>query len=145
MVTEVDGAAAEPALLGQGQVQADLVGQGPGAAAHHGRHDEQLVFVYQSGRDRLGRELRTADGEVAAGRFLQLADLVRVEVPLDAGPGGVRGLEGGGIDDLGVPLTNVSSAPNEGGHADLGERGPGLCCAALLRCGMHARVRGGGA
>jgi len=46
---------------------------------------------------------------------------------------------------FGVPLTNVSSAPNEGGHADLGERGPGLCCAALLRCGMHARLRGGGA
>ena len=42
---------------------------------------------------------------------------------------------------LGVPLTNVSSAPNERGHADLGERGPGLCCAPLLRCGMHARVR----
>jgi len=43
--------------------------------------------------------------------------------------------------DPGVPLTNVSSAPNERGHADLGERGPGLCCAPLLRCGMHARVR----
>ena len=42
---------------------------------------------------------------------------------------------------FGVPLTNVSSAPNERGHADLGERGPGLCCAPLLRCGMHARVR----
>ena len=30
-------------LLGQGQVQADLVRQGPGAAAHDGRYDEQLV------------------------------------------------------------------------------------------------------
>ena len=65
-VTEVDGAAAEPVLLGQGQVQADLVGQGPGAAAHDGRDDEQLVFVHQPGRDGLGGEMRAADGEVTA-------------------------------------------------------------------------------
>ena len=71
-------------LLGQGQVQADLVRQGPGAAAHDGRDDEQLVFVHQPGRDGLGGEPRAADGEVTVGRFLQLADLDRVEVPLDA-------------------------------------------------------------
>src|SRR5215467_13886121 len=68
VVTEVDGAAAEPVLLRQRQVQADLVGQGPGAAAHDGRDDEQLVFVYPPGRDGLGGQVRAADGEVTAGR-----------------------------------------------------------------------------
>src|SRR6185437_2469027 len=100
VVAEVDGAAAELVLLRQRQVQADLAGQGAGAAADDGRDDEQLVFVHQPGRDGLGGEMRAADGEVTAGRFLQLPDLVRVEVPLDAGPGGVRRLERGGIHDL---------------------------------------------
>jgi hypothetical protein len=85
-VTEVDGAAAELVLLRQGQVQADLVGQGPGAASYHGRDDEQLVLVHQADRDGLGGEVRSADGEVTVGRFLQLVDLDRVEVVLDAGP-----------------------------------------------------------
>jgi hypothetical protein len=39
-------------------------------------------------------------------RFLQLTDLDRVEVLLDAGPGGVRRLERGGIDDLVGRLPN---------------------------------------
>ena len=72
-------------LLGQGQVQADLIRQGPGAAAYDGRDDEELVFVHQPGRDGLSGEPRAADGEVVVGRFLQPADLDRVEVPLDAG------------------------------------------------------------
>jgi hypothetical protein len=48
VVAEVDRAAAERALPRQGQVQADPAGQGPGAAAHDGRNEEQLVFVDQA-------------------------------------------------------------------------------------------------
>jgi hypothetical protein len=72
-------------LLGQGQVQADLVRQGPGAAAHDGRDGEQLVLVHQPGRDGLGGEMCSAHGEVTVGRFLQLADLDRIEVSLGLG------------------------------------------------------------
>jgi hypothetical protein len=72
-------------LLGQGQVQADLVRQGPGAAAHDGRDGEQLVLVHQPGRDGLGGEMCSAHGEVTVGRFLQLADLDRIEVTLGQG------------------------------------------------------------
>lgn len=70
-VTDVNGAAAEPVLPGKRQVQADPVRQGPDAAAHDGRHDEQAVFVYQPGRNGLSGQVRAAHGEVAVGRFLQ--------------------------------------------------------------------------
>ena len=58
VVTEVDGAAAEPVLPGQGQAQAEPGPGGTGAAAHDGRDDEQLVFVHQPGRDGLSGEPR---------------------------------------------------------------------------------------
>ena len=69
-------------------------GQGPGAAADDGRDEEQLVFVHQPGRDGLGGEVRAGDGEVTAGRFLQLADLAGSR-SRSTGPGGVRFLERG--------------------------------------------------
>ena len=129
-VAEIDGAAAEPVLLRQGQVHADLVRQGPGAAAHDGRDDEQLVLVHQPGRDSLGGEPRAADGEVAVGRFLQLSHLFRVEVPLDAGPGGVRRLERGGVHDLVRRLPDPREVEPDGRLA--GERVRGLPVAHRL-------------
>jgi hypothetical protein len=51
-----------------------------GCGRPDGRDDEHLVFVRQPGRDGLGGEPPAADCEVTAGRFLQLADLARVEV-----------------------------------------------------------------
>ena len=41
-----------------------------------------------------------AHGKVTVSRFFEPVDLVRVDVPVDAGPGGVRRLERGGINDL---------------------------------------------
>src|SRR5580704_9676314 len=128
-VTEIDGAVAEPALFRQCQVQADQVRQGPRAAAHDGRDGEQLVLVHQPGRDGLGGEMCTAHGEVAVGRFLQLADLVRVEVPLDAGPGAVRRLERGGVHDLVGGLPDLREVERDGTPARDRMRGlPGAHC-----------------
>ena len=47
------------------EVHADIVGEGRVAAAHHDGREEQLALVDQPGLDCLGREVGTADGEVA--------------------------------------------------------------------------------
>ena len=60
-VVEVDHAAVETSLLQQIDLEAQVVGQGLRAAAHHDGHDEQVQLVHQAGRERLSGESRTAN------------------------------------------------------------------------------------
>jgi hypothetical protein len=64
VITEVGDAVAEPALVNQVEVQLQILRQGAQTAAHHLRYQEQLVLVDQAGPNRLGREVRAADGEI---------------------------------------------------------------------------------
>ena len=61
-VVEVNHAVAETAFVQQLERQADVVGKGPLAAAHHDGRDEQVALVDQPGLERLGGEVGTADG-----------------------------------------------------------------------------------
>src|SRR6266545_158880 len=57
----------------------------------------------------MGCKRWTADAEIAIGRVLHRPDSVRVERPLDPGPGAARGLQGRGVHDLvgGLPKLGV--------------------------------------
>jgi hypothetical protein len=50
--------------------------------------DEQLALVDQPGIEGLRREVRTPDGEIAAGRGLQFAYGDGIESAFEPGPGG---------------------------------------------------------
>ena len=65
-VVEVNHAVAETAFVQQLELQADVVGEGPVAASHHDRRDEQVALVDQPGPDRLGGEVGTAHGDVTS-------------------------------------------------------------------------------
>jgi hypothetical protein len=58
---EIDGAVAETAFLHQLKVEPEaIVGEGALPTSDKDRHQEELVLIDQAGRDRPGRELRTA-------------------------------------------------------------------------------------
>ena len=63
------------------------LGQRALAAADDDGHEEELALVDQPGRDRLRRELGTADRDVARRRRLELPDRLGVEIALDPRPG----------------------------------------------------------
>jgi hypothetical protein len=65
---EVDHSADEAPLVEQLELHADAVREGPLAAPHDDRREEQVAFVDQPGPERLGGELGTAHGEVAGRR-----------------------------------------------------------------------------
>jgi hypothetical protein len=60
----VHHAVAEPPFVQQLQLQADFVGEGLLATAHHNRCEEQVALVDQPGFEGLGRQVGTAHGEV---------------------------------------------------------------------------------
>ena len=80
-------AVVESVLVEELEVGADACGEGRLAAAEEHGPDEELAFVDQVGLEGPGREVRSADGEVAGGCGLQLLDGVGVEVVLEAGSG----------------------------------------------------------
>src|SRR5215216_2745765 len=92
-VMEVDDAAPEAALVHQFEPQADIRRKSPLAATHDERDEEQVALVDQRGRERVGGERRTANGEVVSRARFQLRDRGRVEVALDPRPRAGHGLE----------------------------------------------------
>jgi hypothetical protein len=78
------------------------------ATAHDDRREEQLVFVDQSGLDRLGREIGTAHADVMFRLRLHLPDRSRVEGALDARALARHRLQRRGVHDL------VGRPPNIG-------------------------------
>jgi hypothetical protein len=68
----VDQPAVEGTLLDELEIEAHAVRKEPLPAADHAGGDEQVVLVHQSGSDRLRREVRTVDGEVAISLGLSL-------------------------------------------------------------------------
>ena len=70
---EINRAVAKTAFVHQLKTGSEtVVGEGALAAADDYRHEEKLVLVNQPSVDRLGRKLRTSDGQIAARSRLQL-------------------------------------------------------------------------
>src|SRR5215208_2148411 len=123
-VVEVDHAAAETAFVDQFELQADVVGEGPFAASHHDRRDEQVALVHQPSLERLGGELGTADDHVPSCRGFHPQDRLGVEVPLDPRVGARCRLQRPGVHDLVGGLPYLPEFAHQ--RRPLAERGVGL-------------------
>lgn len=99
-VTQVDHAVAEPPLVHQLEIDADVVWEERIAATDDRPSDEQLVLIDQSGPDRLRCQVRTGDAEGKVGAGLQLPHGLRVERAPYPGPRAGDLVQRCGVDNL---------------------------------------------
>src|SRR3954468_19313836 len=85
-IVEEDDTAVEATLGDQAQLNSNLLGQCRLAAADEDRRQEQLAPVDEPSPERLGSQLRPADGDGPSQTVLHGQDRARIEVALDAGP-----------------------------------------------------------
>src|SRR5436309_15091911 len=78
-VAEVHDTVAEPALLQELQLDAGVAGKCGLAFTDDHRMNEELALIDQPGAERVRGEGRPADGEVAGGGRLHVADRIGVE------------------------------------------------------------------
>jgi hypothetical protein len=95
-----DPALAETALVQKIQLDADVTGQYPYAAAKQNWHDEQFILIDQPGPDGLSGQVRPLHRHTVRQLLLQLTNGLRVEFPLKARIRGGDRLQRSGIDDL---------------------------------------------
>src|SRR5207248_10350262 len=106
-VAEVHDTVAEPALLEQLQLDAGVAGECGLAFTDEHRMDEELALIDQPGVERVRGEGRPADGQVAGGGRLHVADRIGVEVAREPRVGGRDDVQRRGVDDLVGRLPDV--------------------------------------
>src|SRR6185312_4434099 len=99
-VAEVHDTAAEPVLLLQLQLEAGVSGECGLAVADDHRTHEEVALIDQPGVERVCGKARAANGQVADGGRLQVADRSGVEAALEPGVAGRHRVQRRGVDDL---------------------------------------------
>ena len=81
---------------------------------HRDRHriNEELALIDQPGIERVRGEGRPADGQVAGGGCLHVADRIGVEAALEPRVGGRDDVQRRGVDDLVRRLPDVRDVPD---------------------------------
>src|SRR5215831_18562611 len=100
VIAKIDHSITKTALVQEIQLYPYVAGQDPPAAANHHRHDEQKILVDEPGPDRVCGEGRTTHRNIVRQLSLQVANRLRVEVPLETRLRCRDGLQRFGIDDL---------------------------------------------
>src|SRR5262249_37881130 len=100
VIAKIEHSITKTALGQEIQLYPYVAGQDPPAAANHHRHDEQIILVDEPGPDRVCGEGRTTHRNIVRQLSLQVANRLRVEVPLETRLRCRDGLQRFGIDDL---------------------------------------------
>jgi hypothetical protein len=107
--------------------------------------DEELALVDQPGVERVRRESRTADGQIAGVSRLLVADRIGVEATLEPRAGGRDDGQRGGVDDLAGRVPEVREVGPElrlGGQGRFGLPDGHRFVPRLLRLAGAATRRG---
>src|SRR6266545_767053 len=97
-VAEVHDTVAEPVFLQQLQLDAGVAGECGLSFTDEHRINEELALIDQPGVERVRREGRPADGQVAGGGRLHVADRIGVEAALEPRVGGRDDVQRRGVD-----------------------------------------------
>jgi hypothetical protein len=100
-------------LFQQLQLDAGVAGERGLSFTDEHRINEELALVDQPGVERVRREGRPADGQVARGGRLHLADRIGVEAALEPRVGGRDFMQRRGVDDLVGRLPDVREVGHE--------------------------------